>query len=58
MVQTLEKKRHTLIRYKSFWSKKLDGMAKKRKKEYRIAKELNTADAWSKYKDIHNKSGK
>ncbi len=28
---------------------------KKGKEEYRIAKELNTADAWSKYKDIHNK---
>ncbi len=42
-------------RYKSFWSKELDGMAKKRKEEYRIAKDLNAVDAWSKYKDIHNK---
>ncbi len=28
---------------------------KKRKQEYRIAKELNTVDAWSQYKDVHNK---
>ncbi len=56
MVQTLEEENAAPPkRYKSFWSKELDGMTKKRKEEYRIAKELNTADAWSKYKDIHNK---